>query len=105
MAGASRDAGACRRAARSAAACRRGSKETLSGPSERLVADAMRLIGLGAQAPVPVSLVIGVIPLEPHDLAVALEGQHVGRDAVEKPAIVRDNDGEARVFKERLLER
>src|SRR5262249_55428983 len=43
--------------------------------------------------------------LEPDRLAVPLEGEDVGRDAVEKPAVVRDHDGAARELEQRLLER
>ena len=45
-----------------------------SAPYQRLVANAMRLIRLGAQAPAAVGLVIGVVAFEPGHLAVALEG-------------------------------
>src|ERR1051326_8885947 len=113
---------ACRRAARSAAACRRGSsfsgfEEALSRyagggfflrcsvPGQRLVTDAMRPVGLGAEPAAPVGLVIGVIAFEPHDLAVALEGEDVGRDAVEKPAIVRNDHGAAGIVEQCLFER
>ncbi len=53
----------------------------------------------------PVGLVLLVVPLEPERLRVPLEGEHVGRDAVEEPAVVRDDDGAAGEGEERLLER
>ena len=56
----------------------------------------MGLVGFGAEAAVAVGFVIGVVALEPLDLAVALEGEDVGGDAVEKPAVVGDDDGAAR---------
>ena len=59
-----------------------------SRPHQRLVLDAVRLVGFGAEAAAAVGFVIGVVALEPVDLAVALEGEDVGRDAVEKPAVV-----------------
>jgi hypothetical protein len=42
---------------------------------------------------VAVLLVLAVVALEVDDLAVALEGQDVGRDPVEEPAVVADHDG------------
>ena len=50
-------------------------------------------------------LVLGEVALEPADLAVALEGEHVGRDPVEEPAIVADDDGAAGERLEARLER
>lgn len=44
-----------------------------SGAHQRLIADAMRLVGLSAKAPAPVGLVIGVVAFEPDHLAVALK--------------------------------
>ena len=65
----------------------------------------MRLVGLGAEAAVPVGLVVLVVALEPDDLAVAFERQDVRRDAIEEPAIVADDDGAAGERQQRLLER
>ena len=65
----------------------------------------MRLLGLGAEPALAISLVIGVVALEPHDLAVAFEGQDMGRDAIEEPAIMGDNHGAAGKILERVLER
>src|SRR5438105_1608164 len=62
---------------------------------EFFVADAVRLIGGGAQAALAVGLVV---------LAVALEGEHVRRDAVEEPAIVADDDDAAREREQAVLE-
>jgi hypothetical protein len=65
-----------------------------------------RLVGVGADAALQVDrLVVLVVALEPHDLAVALEGEDVRRDAVEEPAIVADDDGAAREVEQGLLER
>ena len=50
-------------------------------------------------------LVVADVALEPADLAVALEGEDVGRDPVEEPAIVADDDGAARERLEAGLER
>src|SRR5579864_6164161 len=61
------------------------------GLGEALVADAVRLVGLGAEAPVTVGFVGLVVALEPGDLGVALEGQDVRGDAIEEPAVVADD--------------
>src|SRR5580658_174337 len=72
---------------------------------QRLVFDTMRLIRLGAKAAMAVGFVIGVVALEPHDLAVALEGDHMRGDAVEEPAVMGDDDGASGKLEERLFER
>src|SRR5512143_7345 len=71
---------------------RQGTMATVRLPSlrgllvhEPAVLDAVRLVGLGADALVQVLLVILVVALEEHDLRIALERQHVRRDAVEEP--------------------
>ena len=51
-------------------------------------------------------LLVGLeVALEPHDLGVALEREHVRGDAVEEPAIVGDDHRAAREGQQRLLER
>src|SRR5688572_9119426 len=72
---------------------------------ELLVADPVRLVRLGAEALVPGALVVLIVALEPGHLRVALEREHVGRDAVQEPAIVRDHHDAAREREQRLLER
>src|SRR5664279_5191744 len=64
----------------------------------------MRAIGLGAEALVAVGLVVLIVAFVPDDLAVALEREHVRRDAVEEPAVVADDDGAAAEREERLFE-
>ena len=83
---------------------RRGSCLAL-GANQWLVLDAVRLVGVGAETAVPVGLVVLVVALEPFDVAVALEGQHVGGDAVEEPAIVAHHHGAAGILDQRLFER
>src|SRR6266496_1283123 len=61
-------------------------------PLQRPVADAVRPVRLGAQLLVPERLVFGIVPVEPADLGVALEGEHVRGDAVEEPTVVADDD-------------
>src|SRR5450830_59044 len=68
------------------------------------VLDPVRAVGLGAEALVAVGLVILVVAFVPDDLAVALEREHVRRDAVEEPAVVADDDGAAAEREERLFE-
>ena len=55
----------------------------------------MRLVGGGAQLLVAERLVVADVALEPADLAVALEGEDVGRDPVQEPAVVADDDDAA----------
>ena len=49
--------------------------------------------------------VIAEVPLEPPNLRVALEGDDVGRDSVEEPPIVRNDDRAACVCLDGILER
>ena len=66
------------------------------GLLEALVAQAVGAVGLGAEPLLPVGLVVGVAPLGPDRLALVLEGEDVGRDAVEEPPVVADHDDAAR---------
>src|SRR5437773_9455796 len=59
------------------------------------VANAVWLIGFLAQSLLPVRFILAVVPFEPGDLAVAFERHNVGRDPVQKPAIVTADDGAA----------
>jgi hypothetical protein len=59
---------------------------------ELAVVDAVGAVGLVAQAAVAVGFVVRVIPFEPIYLAIAFEGQDVGGNAVQKPAVVRNDD-------------
>src|SRR5919202_2902301 len=74
-------------------------------PSQPLVRDAVRAIGLGAQQRAAVLLVGLEVALEPGYARVALEGQHVRGDPVQEPAVVGDDDGAAGEAEQRLLER
>src|SRR5205823_5333661 len=65
-------------------------RDTRALARQFLVADAVRLIGLDAQALLALRLVHLVVALAPHRLAVALEGEDVRGDAVEEPAVVAD---------------
>ena len=57
-----------------------------------------------ALAPFEILDVLLVVALEPHHLRVTLEGEYVGRNAIQKPAVVGDHHGAAREAHERLLE-
>jgi len=72
---------------------------------QALVADPSWLIGRRAQLLVAERLVVADVALEPADLAVALEGEDVGRDPVEEPTIVADHDDATRERFEAGLER
>src|SRR3954451_23398613 len=69
------------------------------------ILDPVRLVGLGAKASMPICLVVLVVAFEPDHLAVTLEREHVGRNAVEEPPIVADDDRTAAKRQQRLLER
>ena len=65
----------------------------------------MRTVGLRAKT-APLVFLIGLeIAFEPFDMAVALEGEDVGRQAVEEEAVVADDHGASGEILERILER
>src|SRR4051812_32678731 len=65
----------------------------------------MRAVRVGTEA-CPAVLLVGLeVALEPRHLRVALEREHVRRDAVEEPAIVGDDHRAAGEAEQRLLER
>src|SRR5215813_1610567 len=59
--------------------------------AELLVLDPVRNGGVDPQSALLVFLVVLKVALEPFDVAVVLEGQDVGGDAVEEPAVVADD--------------
>src|ERR1041384_8577993 len=59
------------------------------------VANPVWLSGFLAHPFLPVCFVLAVVPFEPDHLAIAFEGQNMGRDSVQKPAIVAADDGAA----------
>src|SRR5689334_4808154 len=87
---------------RSRSGTRRSSRRS---PDQRLVLDAMRLVGVGAEALAAVGLVVGEVALEPAHLGVALEREDVRGDAVEEPAVVADDDRAPREREQGVLER
>src|ERR1041384_42653 len=67
------------------------------------VSSDLWLIGGCAEAGVAVGFVFGVVAVEEDDAAIALEGQNVRRNAVEKPTVVTDDDGAtSEIFKRRF---
>src|SRR6478609_6014171 len=74
-------------------------------PRQLLVLHAMRNDAVLAEPAHLVLLVVLEVALEPFDMAVAFEGQDVGRDAVEEPAIMADDDGAAGEILQSLFER
>src|SRR5437879_11968808 len=71
---------------------------------QRLVADAVRSVGVLAETLPAVLEVVGIVALEPHGLRIAFEGQDVRRYAVEEPAVVRDHHRAARNTEQRDFE-
>ena len=53
----------------------------------------MRLVGGGAETSPAVCLIVGVVSFEPDGAALSFESQNMCGDAVEKPAVVADDDG------------
>src|SRR4051795_1463982 len=74
-------------------------------PRHLPISDPMRLRGLGAEALPLVFLVLAVVAVEPVDAALAFEREDVRRDAVEEPAVVRDDDGAAGEGLQRFFQR
>ena len=74
-------------------------------PGEFLVFQPVRDDGIDPEPPLLVFLVIGEIAFEPFDVAVALESEHVRRNAVEEQAVMADDDGAAGEILERIFER
>ena len=55
------------------------------------VFNPVRLIRLNAQSPLAIRFIIGVIALKPQYLRIAFKGQNMGRNPIQKPAIMGDN--------------
>ena len=66
--------------------------QSLSGAGQLTILDAVRLVCGCAEAAFAVSFVFGVVALEPDDAALAFKGEDVSCDAVQKPAVVADDD-------------
>ena len=48
--------------------------------------------------------IVGVIPLEPLDVAIALKGENMRRDSIEEPTIVRNYQDAAAEYEQRFLQ-
>src|SRR5579863_2839034 len=72
---------------------------------EWFVTDPVGLVRVFALAfPVVLDIFL-IVPLEPDDLGVALEGEDVSGDSIEEPAIMRDDDRAAGERHQCILER
>src|SRR6202035_3889475 len=87
----------------SATACSAAARDA-SATDEPLVRDPVRPVGSSAEQLVAALLVGLEVALEPRHLRIALEREHVRRDAVEEPAVVRDHDHAAGKRQQRVLE-
>src|SRR4051812_40157227 len=76
-----------------------------TSPRQLLVLHAVRNDAVLAETAHLVLFVVLEVAFEPFDMALAFEGEDVGRDAVEEPAIMADDDGAARKVLQRLFER
>ena len=65
----------------------------------------MRHDGVVAEAAHLVLLIVLEVTLEPFDVAVAFEGQDVGRNTIEDPAVMADDHGAAGEILQRLFQR
>jgi hypothetical protein len=52
----------------------------------------MRSLGGSAEPILSIGLVFRIVAVKPNNLAVAFEGEDMGRDPIQKPAIVGDHD-------------
>ena len=71
---------------------------------ERLVLEAMWLVGIDAQFLLAERFVVLEVAFKPTDLGVAFEGQHVGADPVEEPTIVGNHYGATREGEECIFQ-
>src|SRR5690606_19444118 len=77
-----------------------------SRPSSQLLEpDAVRTLGIGTQTPLLVGLVFLVVALEELHVRVAFESQDVRGDAVQEPAVMRDDHGAAGELQQRIFQR
>jgi hypothetical protein len=67
----------------------------LSDPGQLTVFNPVRLIGSGPETGSPVRFIFRVVSFKPDDTAVTLEGKDMGGNAIQKPAVVTDDDSAA----------
>ena len=71
---------------------------------ERLVPDGLRIVGVFAEALATVGFVFAPVAFKPHDLGIAFVSENVGSDAVQEPAVMRDNHSTARELENSLFQ-
>src|ERR1700728_2327578 len=69
------------------------------------IRNAMGPVGVDAEAAFSVRFIFGVVAVKKAYLAFTFEGEDVGCDAVEEPAVVGDDDGTAREIFQGFFER
>src|SRR5271167_2896612 len=74
-------------------------------PGQWLVADSIRLRGVFALALLVILDVLLIVAFEPDNFGITLEGEDVRRDAVQEPAIMRDDHRATRERDQRVLQR
>src|SRR3954451_14756808 len=74
-----------------------------SATNQALVGDPVRAVGGRAEQGMAMLLVGLEVALEPCDVRVALEREHVRGDAVQEPAVVGDDHRAAGKFEQRVL--
>ena len=65
----------------------------------------MRLVGIVSETAFFVFFVLGKIAVEKFDLRVAFKGENMRGDAIQKPAVVRNDNGTAAEIFECFFER
>src|ERR1700734_2714405 len=73
-------------------------------PCQWLVADSMRLSRILAFAFLMILNILLIVAFEPDNFGVTLKGEDMRRDAIEEPAIVRDDHRAARERHQCILE-
>src|SRR5262249_3719756 len=68
------------------------------------ILDSVRLVRSRAEPGPPVAFVVRVIALKPNDAAVAFKRENMGRDTIQKPAVMTDYHGAARKILQRFFQ-
>src|SRR5690606_29478424 len=84
---------------------RPGGRSCIAVLLQRLEPQAVRPGAINAEATLLVFLVLAVIALEELHVLLALEGKDVRGDAVQEPAVMRNDEGVAREHQHRVLKR
>ena len=63
-----------------------------SGPRQLSVLNPVRHFGFSTETCFAILFIVRIVTFEPDNFTVAFEGQHVRRNPIEKPTIVRDHD-------------